>query len=85
VSGLKLRIRDLEISPEEIRVTAPMVGRLRYTPSPFQGRDGRGALCCLLMPVDKNSTDPLAASPLVPWVFGEDRQSPGVQQPSRPF
>ena len=54
VSCLKLRDRDFEISPEEIRRTEPLVGRLRYTPSPHQGRDGRGALHCLLMPLDKN-------------------------------
>ena len=36
-----------------------MIGRLRYEPNPFQGRDGRGAQLCLLMPLDVNITEPL--------------------------
>lgn len=54
-----LRQRDLQLSADELAAMPPMLGRLRYTPNPYQGRDGRGALTCLLMPVDPNQTDPL--------------------------
>ena len=36
-----------------------MIGRLRYSQNPYDGRDGRGYFRCLLMPLDKNVTDPL--------------------------
>ena len=47
------------LSADELRTQQPMLGRLRYVASPYNGRDGRGALTCLLMPRDLQNTTPL--------------------------
>ncbi|MEO5690101.1 MAG: hypothetical protein ABIR54_22300 [Burkholderiaceae bacterium] len=57
VKALRLRRLGTRISAEELRAETPSLGNLRYEANPLQGRDGQGALTCLLMPLSK-STDP---------------------------
>jgi len=59
VKALRLWNKDVKLTADELRAQTPMVGWLRYDAGPYGGRDGRGAMTCLLMPRDANLTEPL--------------------------
>ena len=59
VKALRLWDKDVKLTAAQLRLQAPMVGRLRYEDSQYVGRDGRGPRKCLLMPADPNNTTPL--------------------------
>jgi len=59
VKALRLWHRDVKLTAEQVQAQTPLVGRLRYVASPYGGRDGRGAVQCLLMPQDRLSAEPL--------------------------
>ena len=50
VRALRLRRQGARLSAAELRAEVPLAGFLRMRDSAYQGRDGRGAQVCLLMP-----------------------------------
>jgi hypothetical protein len=57
VRALRLRHHGVRLTADELRAVEPLVGRLQYEANPTGGRDDRGALTCLLMPLG-NSVEP---------------------------
>ena len=53
VHALLLRRQGIRRSPEELKASTPLIGRLRLRASHYEGRDGRGRQVCLLMPVEE--------------------------------
>jgi hypothetical protein len=57
VKALRLRYLGVRLSAAELNAETPILGNLRYEANPLRGRDGNGALTCLVMPLSR-SVDP---------------------------
>lgn len=55
VRALLLRHRGVPIDPSLLRKAIPLSGRLIYARSQYEGRDGRGRMTAILMPVGNRS------------------------------
>lgn len=56
VRALLLRHRGVPIDPSLLRKAIPLSGELIYTRSQYEGRDGRGRMTAILMPVGMRTT-----------------------------
>lgn len=50
VHALCLRKLGVKLTPAELRLQTPIVGNLRFVPSTYERRDGRGAWYCCIVP-----------------------------------